>query len=201
LQGPHQKSALQAIESEIEHLRRAWEWATERGDADVLQRSAYSLYLFHEMQGRYQDGVALFGAAVKACEARPAVEDESLLGRLLAHWGWFLHRVGEGEAAHAALERGLALAQRLNDREYIPLLLVHLGDAARVRGEYERAESFLQRGLHLYRRPPAPTSKRVSPCTASWALPLASRSRSTTWASRSTRGATPTRPRPCIWNA
>ena len=152
LQGPHQKSALQAIESEIEHLRRAWEWATERGDADVLQRSAYSLYLFHEMQGRYQDGVALFGAAVKACEARPAVEDESLLGRLLAHWGWFLHRVGEGEAAHAALERGLALAQRLNDREYIPLLLVHLGDAARVRGEYERAESFLQRGLHLYRR-------------------------------------------------
>jgi len=151
LQGPHQKSALQAIESEIEHLRRAWEWATERRDADALQKSAYSLYLFHEMQGRYQDGVALFGAAVEVCEARPAAEDEPLLGRLLAHWGWFLHRTDAGETARAALERGLALAQRLDDREYVPLLLVHLGDAARVRGEYEQAESFLRWGLHLYR--------------------------------------------------
>ena len=152
LQGPHQKGALQAIEAEIEHLRRAWAWATERKDIRTLQMSAYSLYLFYEMRGRYQEGAALFGAAVEAFEAHPSADDEPLLGCLLAHWGWFLHRVGEGEAARETLERSLALFRRLDDREYVPFVLVHLGDAARVRGEYEQAESFLRQGLRLYRR-------------------------------------------------
>ncbi len=152
LQGPHQKSALQAIETEIENLRRAWAWAVEHRDTQALRRSAHSLYLFYEIRGRYQEGASLFGAAVEAFEVHPSAEDEPLLAHLLAHWGWFLHRVGEGEAARKALARSLALFRQLDDREHIPLVLVHLGDVARVQGEYQQAESLLRKGLRLYRR-------------------------------------------------
>ncbi len=147
LQGPHQKSALQAIETEIEHLRRAWSWSVERRDVHALRKSVYSLYLFYEMRGRYQEGCDLFGEAVKAFEDG----NELLRGQLLAHWGWFLHRTGKGALAREVLSQSLDIVQRLDDQEYLPFVLVHLGDVARVRGEYKQAESFLQQGLSFYR--------------------------------------------------
>ena len=48
------------IEADIENIRRAWTYLGEMGDSAALQKSMFTLMLFHEKRGWYHAGVDLF---------------------------------------------------------------------------------------------------------------------------------------------
>jgi predicted ATPase len=156
LQSGHQKSALQAIETEIENLRSAWNWAVAQKDTGALRKSTGSLYHFFEMRGWYQEGEATFGAAVHTLQMEtqelPSAQEEHLLGYLLACWGWFQHRVGDDLSAIRTLSQSIDVFRSLGDEERLAFALANLADAARTSGDLEQAARWLDESLTLYRR-------------------------------------------------
>jgi predicted ATPase/DNA-binding SARP family transcriptional activator len=65
LKGPGQRTAMEAIERDVEDVRSAWDWAVRRGDVGRLAQAMEGLCLYYERQGRYQDGDAICSAAVE----------------------------------------------------------------------------------------------------------------------------------------
>ncbi len=150
LESPRQKQALETIAADMDNFEAMWESALQTQDFAALQQAAHSLYAYHEIRSGYAQGEALFRAAKTALEAH-ATQRPLLFAEILAHWGWFLHRTGQNQAAAEALARSRDIFARHHAEEALAFTLVRLGDTARALGDYTKAAGFLQEGLARFR--------------------------------------------------
>ncbi|MFO7321034.1 MAG: LuxR C-terminal-related transcriptional regulator [Chloroflexota bacterium] len=72
----NQVAALDTIAMDFENVRNAWQLAIQERRYAALNRAAESLHLFIDMRGRYQEGIALFKAALEQL-ADAAGDDEA----------------------------------------------------------------------------------------------------------------------------
>lgn len=63
LKGSDVKSALTEIETELENVRAAWDWAVHKHKADRIEAALNSLWVFYGDRALYQEGEQAFGKA------------------------------------------------------------------------------------------------------------------------------------------
>jgi predicted ATPase len=147
IRGPRQKEALREIEEELENVRAAWHWAVVEAKSDLLEQAVEPLRVFYDQRGRIQEGIEALSQALAALE--DASPTPSLLGCLLVHKAWLLHRIGQYQEAGKLAERGLALLRPLGESKGVILGLNTLGAIAARTGSYLQAKPRFEEALAL----------------------------------------------------
>jgi predicted ATPase/DNA-binding SARP family transcriptional activator len=153
LKGAQQKAALHHILADLDNIRAAWTWAVQASSLPLLAEAAAGLGLFLLRNGRFPDGAALFGDAVRHFPAQTATPDECLALAWLRCWqAAFEPSLPQRQEM---LEQGLALlpatAAENNVRVVKAAILLELGSVARSQGRQEAVDQLLGQSLALYR--------------------------------------------------
>ncbi|MBN1667185.1 MAG: tetratricopeptide repeat protein [Anaerolineales bacterium] len=109
LKTSQQTQALTEIALEWENIRQAWEWLASQRKVAGLAECAEALFHFCTIRTRYQEGIELFGRAIRELEGHPAV-----LARLLTYQGALAFRVQGNELCEQALVRALEIFDASN---------------------------------------------------------------------------------------
>jgi predicted ATPase/DNA-binding XRE family transcriptional regulator len=128
---------LRQIDLELDNIRAALAWsASPEGDAEVGQRLVGSLSWYWYMRGRLHEGRRWAERMV----ARGTTELTSPgYARATFCIGGMSLMQGDIPAAHAALERGLALFREVLDQRRVAEALTFLGMAIAAQGDHVRA--------------------------------------------------------------
>jgi tetratricopeptide (TPR) repeat protein len=173
---PDQTGWMDRLETDHNNLRAALAWcqsANTIGLSDAWLRLAAALWLFWEMRGHLQEGLAWLSGALAGTadgEAWPATAARagwptpgdrhapdriyaaaSARAQALIGVGHLSRRLGEYPRAAAVAEQSLALCRASGDRWGCAASLHMLGRAVRDQGEYARAAPLLEESLALYR--------------------------------------------------
>lgn len=112
-----QLEATAKVTAEIENIRVAWQWATERADVEALNRAATPMADYYQFKGRYIEGQIVF---LKAAEALAGVEKtqrvEETLGEIWLDLAYFDIRLGFLEEAEAFARESHDIYQRYGKR-------------------------------------------------------------------------------------
>ncbi|MEO8392003.1 MAG: LuxR C-terminal-related transcriptional regulator [Chloroflexota bacterium] len=113
LKQPQQLETMQAIESDFENIRLAWDWSAKNQVETNLHTMLNGLYLFGFLRSRYRETIAIFQHTLEQSTAAGP-----LLGRLLARrWGYLHWWYQEDyQEALTGIEQALAIALVGNDR-------------------------------------------------------------------------------------
>lgn len=119
LKGDRYQATLAEIETDIENVRTAWNWAVANCKIDHIETAADSLGRIYELLGRYQEGEQAIHEAVKVFQNLVLTSDESesqpvagvakLLTRLLTWQATYKNEMGMSENANQLLGEGLRL--------------------------------------------------------------------------------------------
>ncbi|MEJ2211499.1 MAG: tetratricopeptide repeat protein, partial [Anaerolineae bacterium] len=152
LQGEVQAQTLEDIKAAFKNIQVAWRWAVDNRRFDLVERVAKSLFLFCDIQSRFQTGNALFNYAISPLEAPTGAESSvgcRVLGTLQACRGRLLYNRGEYQTARSVLERSLRNCSACAHLGWAAFSLHSLGLVAVAQGEYQQAKQFAQESLAL----------------------------------------------------
>jgi predicted ATPase len=165
LKSSGQKKALAEITAEVDNIRAAWRWAVAHRDAPALDHAAEGLWLFYDMRETLYEAVAAFQQAVLAFIPAPldqetlltqastlTATEKSLVGFLLAAWGYFSAEQGDLAGGRLKLEGGLALLHQAGPRDSYQAAFarMHLGYVLLLQGRYPEAQQVGQACLPLF---------------------------------------------------
>jgi class 3 adenylate cyclase/tetratricopeptide (TPR) repeat protein len=130
-------------------LLRSLEVARTSGDPGRQALALHSLGLHKSWQGQYREGMELNGDG-----ARIAREHRLVLPLLRCRWvqGIASSETGNYDAALAALDEGLALAEKIGDDAFIPRFLNTLGWLRIDCGDFTRGIELSERSYELTNR-------------------------------------------------
>jgi predicted ATPase/DNA-binding SARP family transcriptional activator len=150
LKGSQQRQALAEIALEIENARLAFHLAISHDDAEQTEQSMESLYLFHNIQGRFQEGIDLFAQAMDRWGQDR--EGAGLFAKLQSRQATLYRRLGHYQETQVALQHSLETAERLGMQSEQVFCLVNLADVLRSQGRLEEALQLAQISLALARQ-------------------------------------------------
>jgi predicted ATPase/serine/threonine protein kinase/DNA-binding SARP family transcriptional activator len=152
VKGQRQATALTAIETDLENVRSAWNWAVAQGDAEGIGRALEGLHVFCDLRGRYQDGAHFFAPAVARFAPASASEAGSLLwGRLLLRFAFLrVFTPSVWEQAKAELATAVTILQQYDALEE-QMIATFATATYRLFAEHDAgtALSAYERSLHL----------------------------------------------------
>lgn len=143
LRGSEQVQWMERMETDMNNLRAALQWAQNRAPQDTGLRLAGALWYFWFLSGRLSEGLDWLNALLASQEdsQAPDVRAKALVGA-----SWLARCQGAFDEATALAEAGLALYERLGDRRGHAAALTTLvcvaldqGDAARARPPAEES--------------------------------------------------------------
>ncbi len=113
LKGGRQAEALNEIDTDIENVRAAWDWAAAHHSLDLLDQAGVGMMLFLESRSRWREGEARFTEAIDQLQNNyPAGNsNKKTLAFLLAAQGWFSCRLTRFPQAETSLLRALHLSE------------------------------------------------------------------------------------------
>jgi predicted ATPase/DNA-binding SARP family transcriptional activator len=155
LQGPRQRTALLEMETEIDNVRVAWDWATEQGQVEWLDQGLDGLCLFYGTRGRWKEGETASRMAADRLAGTEATADVLRTRARALTWQGGLKVVTEGpEDARALLQQSLAILERpelanQDTRREKAFALVRTGLAMMAR--HEDGRQSVRQSLPLYR--------------------------------------------------
>jgi predicted ATPase/DNA-binding SARP family transcriptional activator/Tfp pilus assembly protein PilF len=150
-----QQEALTEIRQELENIHAGWLWAVEHGLRQEILCFASNLYLFFEIQGRFQEGEERFSEVTECFGTRYSDEDAQdeadrfLMAQLRAYQGGFCYRLGRNDQAVRLLQESLVVFRAHAALEGIAFCLACLGDIARIKGHYPEARAALEESLAI----------------------------------------------------
>ena len=184
LQGEVQSQTLLEIDAAFQNIQVAWRWAVDHNQFDLVDQVGKTLFLFCDIQSRFQTGDALFEYAISALETLTEAEnllEHQVLGKLLTCRGRLLHGRGKYQAARAMLEKSLRIRQACDHpdwsgpkarpelAEWAAFNLHSLGLVAVAQGEYQQAKQFAQQSLDLCQNPDSQWGKAWALFALGWA--------------------------------
>ena len=157
IRSPRQLDILAEMGAEMDNVRLAWSWMVARRQWTNIQKSLGSLWHFHEIGGRLQEGAALFGQAAAALQTADEAGTEReaghsvVLGQVLAKQAYFCAHLGRYEQAGALLQQSLALLRSGTDGTALADTLAYLGYMQYRLGEFQKATQHTHESLALNR--------------------------------------------------
>ena len=122
LHSSRQREALDEIAAQIDNIRAAWSWATQRGKASEIRRSAFSLFRYYHAKFQPQEGREAFARAVAALSpdapypAERALDAALARGMCLAYEGVCASFLYQTEEAEGLLRQSLEVLRPLGPR-------------------------------------------------------------------------------------
>lgn len=141
-------NSITTLKQDMDNILAAWQWAQQSETPPALaalQQATAGLALFYRLQGPFQDAAQLFAAAAEHC--RP--HSKTMAARLHTHQAYFLSHTGQSEAAIAAANQALQLAQSPTQAELCAPAYLERGRASWLHGQNEAARQDLQHALNL----------------------------------------------------
>src|SRR5690606_26564728 len=115
VKGGDQLATLREIETDIENIRIAWDWALARQNLTALDHALECFHLYFDMSARQSEGSALFAAAYGQLVAAGFDDTHPLLARLLTRacfLGMFFSDVTDSSLIEKPLQHCLEVAQQ-----------------------------------------------------------------------------------------
>jgi predicted ATPase/class 3 adenylate cyclase len=144
LGGPQQAEWDARLETELPNIRTALAWASEHRPK-LLDRLARSLRVFWNTHGYLREGRSWLERALDT--GVDGLERAEILGGL----GWICNAMGDKQAAAAAAEDRLRLAEALGDAKNLRAALGLQALLAEESGDLERAEQLYQDRIRISR--------------------------------------------------
>jgi predicted ATPase/DNA-binding XRE family transcriptional regulator len=157
LTSPRHVETLADMDVEMDNVRLTWSWMLARRQIANIHRSLRSLWIFHELRGRFQEGANLMRRAEAVLKTPGGTETEEedersvVLGKVLAQQGFFCAHLGRYDESGELLQQSLALARSGKDRTALAEPLICLGYLEYRLGEYQEAEEYAEEELALLR--------------------------------------------------
>jgi predicted ATPase/DNA-binding SARP family transcriptional activator/Tfp pilus assembly protein PilF len=145
-----QIEALDQIESEIDNLRSAWNWAVSSQSLDIIQSLLGGLLAFYFMRSRLDESAELFGHASEELQAASLTEEESyLLGTLKVVHALILLDLGQYQQGRQVAQEAIELLAHAESEDlaftFILLGLLHTWPAE----GREEAMFWLTKGMEM----------------------------------------------------
>jgi predicted ATPase/DNA-binding SARP family transcriptional activator/Tfp pilus assembly protein PilF len=151
MEGDRQREALAEIAVEIDNVRAGWRYALVHLRLDVLRAFHWGLGMFFWLRGWFEEARDTFDAAAQVLECEPdVIECQEMLVQILVSYSTHCQFLGQTEPAEAALEKGLAVAERLNRPALVAAVLDRQSRLAAEQGGYVRAGTLGARALSIY---------------------------------------------------
>lgn len=158
LSSERQVHVLHEITLEYENVRLAWDWGVSLLRMDDIQKMTPTMWLYHDIRGFFQEGVALFEQASEQLVGATSREDclqelpARLLGDALALQAWFLGRLGKMDQAIPMLERAICLLEANHALKQLADAHFFLGFLLYRNSQFEQSTSITQTGLQIYQQ-------------------------------------------------
>jgi predicted ATPase len=157
LKGRRQKTAANEIETDIENVRIAWNWAVEQAHVELLSQALGGLGLAYEWYGRYQEGERTYDYATKKLTEIKTSQGQGTLINILIWQARFGEVLGKNDHASQLLHQAQALLETpalatQDTRSEQTAILMGLGRVAYNHGDFRTAEQFYEQSLALYRK-------------------------------------------------
>jgi len=153
LLGAEQQQAIAAIGLELDHLCRAWLWAVEDGEGELLERVFFTLSVYLTHTGQLSLGAELFAPA--AARRWPSTATHSYFTSV---YGWVQILLGSAEG-EARMRQGIEpLLQTHVQGARSALILACLGSWLTATGRLDEAETLFQQSLAALQAQSSPDS-------------------------------------------
>lgn len=146
LEGADQKVWLDRLETEIDNLRSALDWALQNEEIVAALRLAGALRRFWFVRAHHNEGVERLKAVLDHPDAR-----QPTTARLKALNAYFFMLWPSLAEIQPHGEEALALSIQLGDRWNSAFALLWLGVGATAQGNYSLARSYLEQSLEIWR--------------------------------------------------
>jgi predicted ATPase/DNA-binding SARP family transcriptional activator len=90
IQGRRQLGALDEIEADIDNVRSAWQWASQRHDFNLLNHALESFYNFFDMFSRHHEGVEILRQTVTQLGTTTNENQQFVVSRIQVRLNHFL---------------------------------------------------------------------------------------------------------------
>jgi len=153
-----EREAFAAMSHELENIKAAWNWSVEQKNVKALASLAPFIKRFLDVQGRYREGVEIFGSALQKLDAPdnanelPLNEKGHLLARLYMYKALFQADLGQPGETLAVLNSCLGYFQRDEDETQVMICLNAVGIVHRFLGQEEKAADYYHKELDLSRQ-------------------------------------------------
>jgi len=156
LQSHDQKEAVAELTVEMDNIRAVWEWSVGHHQFIPLARISATLWYLFELLNWFKEGESTFRKTADALIASmPGSETDAVhlgaLNAMLAHYGYFLLRLGRGEEAYAALAQSAAFLRTSANPIAATNSLFCLGIVCWGMGRYSEAEESFRESLRFAR--------------------------------------------------
>lgn len=148
LMGPQQVEATVQIETELENVRNAWQWAVRQAKIPEIKQAAFALGNFYQFRSRYAEALAAFEPASAELLKQPETEgrDLALLDTLMVR-SWFYLRFGQFEEIKAVMRQSQTIHRKLGIRPaagYVTDPTIMLAFVSLIEGHFVEAEEHAQ---------------------------------------------------------
>ncbi len=161
LRGKDPQRALDEIGVELANVRTAWAWAVDQGWDAELEAGLGGLVDYYRLAGLYQEGAAVFQAAVQRLSSRENPASRRLVARLCIERAHLLFQQGRLDEAASTAQTALETAREIADRVSEAGALAVLGNVGFAQGGYQKSKLHLERALSLL-EPSEPTREDTS---------------------------------------
>ena len=165
LKGAKQKETVDAITTDLENVRAAWRWAIARQEVKAICLTGFSLWFYHEMEGRFQAAERLYQVAVEGLEQtrQKSIWHTLAYGQSLADRSWFSLRSGHPNQSDILYQQARSILETLLENNSLDhqqhqavqyalaRALANLGAGLGVlQSQYERGRVAIQKSLPLW---------------------------------------------------
>jgi predicted ATPase/DNA-binding SARP family transcriptional activator/Tfp pilus assembly protein PilF len=146
LHSHHQKEARAAIAIEMDNIRSVWNWASDKGRADLLNTMLVTLDRYYEACGALQERAEAFTRALTSIEGN--ADHRQVVARLRAFTGKALVFTEQREAGYRALRISIAELDTAGTNLDAAFAMIALAYGLIIyERQYEEAEKLLQLSL------------------------------------------------------
>lgn len=156
LQSHQQKQAVAELTGDMDNIRAAWDWSIAVHEfIRLYQVSARLMYLF-EVRNWFKEGEVTFRKTADALRATVSGTETDALHQvafyaMLAHYGYFLLRLGRGAEAYAVLSPSAAFLRTSTEPSATIYSLSYLGIDCWILGRFSEAKESFQASRELAR--------------------------------------------------
>ena len=145
LEGIQPMHYVEIIQTHLDDIRVAWQWASTAHAVALLQRALPVLGAFYALRGAHGEAEERFQETL----AQLGEEDEALRGQLLAQLGACLERQGKIEATQRALKNAITIAHQFKDYQTIGYAHLAMARLLVNKGSISGAIQYLRSGLAI----------------------------------------------------
>jgi predicted ATPase/DNA-binding CsgD family transcriptional regulator len=147
IKGRRQVGALVEVEDDFDNIRRAWSFALQHNNFELIWKSSESLYLFCEMRSLFTEGQELFSRALT---------DVTANADFASAWSRFVlckERLYEAPRPSVERSRAIQIAQETANLEDMALGYLINGRSKWIyQGEVEDALQFFEQAYAIYQQ-------------------------------------------------